>query len=205
MVGMPRRLLAFVTGVLCAAALVPGRAWAADGPHVAHLSFVEGDVAIVRAAAVGVGGAASLNAPVFESDSIVTGPSGRAEIALDPQTFVRLAPGSQVRVLALADAGRSLELDGGTLELHAFRDPPNVGVATATLSVAVEQAGRYRFSLGADRTTTVTVRAGRASVAMPRGGELALLPGTTLSAGGPPSSPTIAYAVALAPDDFDAW
>jgi hypothetical protein len=177
---------------------------AASEPAVAHVSFVEGQVTLLR----GTGGdvaSAGVNMPVLAGDLLTAGAGARGEVQFDADSMLRFGPETRVVVAKLAARERALRLDAGTIELRLFRAPPSASVQTPSITIVAGRPGGYRVDVASDGTTDVTVRSGRASVPLPGSGSLVLLPGRTLVASGPPTDPTISYRRTLAADAFDRW
>ena len=202
MARLPRKTVTALT--ISALLLLPATGLAADAQTpVAHVSFANGTVTLrsgggeVRAAAV--------NMPLFVGDELSTDRGALAEIQLDAATMIRVGARTHVLVTDLAAGHRELRLDRGDVEMRVFRQAADARVRTPSITVVAKQTGAYRVSVGQNEETEVVVHSGRAGIPLPGGGELALLPGTTLVAGGSPSNPEISYRSTIASDDFDRW
>jgi hypothetical protein len=211
---MKRSILA----VILAAGLTP--VWAQDpGPQgpgapadtgdspehgVARLSIVQGNVS-VRHGDAGELTAAALNAPLVETDRVVTGEAGRAEVQFDWANMIRLAPGSEVRLSQLQYKQYQVQIAAGTTTFRVLRDSDaQVEISTPTVSLRPTQQGTYRVSVDADGMTTLTVRDGDAEIFGPKGSE-SLHRGQTMLARGTPDDPEFQIASPIASDEWDRW
>lgn len=206
---VPRKLATLFVAMAAAALLlfIPRGAQAAGegaGTGVARVSLIAGDVAIQRgdsSAPV----AAALNAPLLGADYVKTGDDSRAEIEFDGTSMVRLGSGVQMRFTHLDAGDRAVQLAQGTIELRLLQAADgNVTVDTPSLSVRAHTSGIYRVTVTDDGQTLVTVRGGEAEIVTPQQ-DRTLGPGTTLTADGAATDPTLQSTGAIAYDDFDAF
>jgi hypothetical protein len=78
-----------------AAALSAAPAFAQPSPPAGHIKLASGSVFIVRG---GTETPAQAGEPIYEADTVKTGPDGRLGITLRDDTRVSLGPGSEMRV-----------------------------------------------------------------------------------------------------------
>ena len=150
-------------------------------PGVARMSDLAGNVDVRRADANDTY-AAALNAPVNPGDYVTTRDDSRAEIEFNYGSLLRVAPDTQLRFTRLDPQSHSLQLAEGTVEVRIFKSlEAHPEVETPAASVRPDESGRYRISVDRDGNTEVTVRAGRADVALGDGGPTqTVYPGSTL-------------------------
>ena len=210
-IAMKRSILA----VILAAGLTP--VWAQqqpqDGPAdngdatehgVARLSIVQGNVSVRH----GDGGdltAGAVNAPLVETDRVVTGDSGRAEVQFDWANMIRLAPGTEVRLSQLQYKQYQVQIAAGTTTFRVLRQTDaQVEISTPTVSLRPTQPGSYRVTVQPDGLTEITVRDGEAEIFGPKGSE-ALHRGQTMMARGTPDDPEFQIAGPIPSDEWDCW
>jgi hypothetical protein len=169
---------------------------------VARISVIDGSVAVQRgdsAAPID----AVVNAPVLAADYITTGDASHAEVQFDGAAALRLGDNVQMRFTRIDQGNRQLQLAQGTIELRLMQgtDGENA-IDTPSVSIHPLDAGSYRVSVDPDGHTLITVRSGRAEVALPQGNQI-IESGSALEARGPASSPAVQAIAAIAMDDFD--
>ena len=161
---------------------------ATPGPSMMRVSYVSGDVSIVRRNEKGelTTVAASVNDPLQAGDSIATGKTGRSELQLDGTTTLRLAENAKLQIASDGAKERRLELERGMAVLSLVRGTAlqDAVVLTPALTMRTNYAGDYRLDADAG---TVSVRSGQASIETPHG--------TTSALAEKPA----------APDDFDRF
>ena len=200
---MARPLHSFITALsLLALLIAPAKADAlTDGFVVAgHVSYDGGDTTISEDGWT-EGGA--LNAPVFAGDFIRTTTSN-AEIAIDAEAAVRMAPHSLLYVAGMDVGNTSIEVDGGTIEIRVFQSR-TVTVVTRSSTIEITEPGTYRIEVVPAVSTRVTVRDGQAHVPLPLGDTLAVVSGMSLQVTGTRKNPVTDITVASSTDDFDRW
>ncbi len=144
-------------------------------------------------------------APIGAGDFLNTDSSGRAEVALDDASMIRLGSDAQVRFVGVQTGNRRVQLAQGVLGVRLFsHDDLGLGVDTPSVSVRPLDAGSYRISVSTDGFTQVTVRSGRVEVDTPAGAQT-IGAGTMLVAHGPASNPEITTTTPIAFDDFDRF
>ena len=135
--------------------------------RVLRVSLLKGEVSLLRAGER-EWEAARLNAPLVEGDTLSTGSDSRLEIQADSRNFIRVGPGSVLKVLTLRDEGIALSLSEGaaTIRLSRFdKDKEYFELDAPRTTVAAERAGQYRVDVSRDGAVSVTVREdGRARV-----------------------------------------
>jgi len=93
-------------------------------------------------------------------------------------------------------------LADGTIEIGMVRDGQSMQVDTPSVTVRTHEAGDVRISIAADGSSWVTARRGSADVVTPQRA-YTIDTGTTLSARGSASNPSVAYSPEVAFDSFD--
>ena len=148
-----------------AAALLSGFARADPPSSIARLSYVSGAVSF-SPAGESDWVSASTNRPLIASDRIWVPAGSRAELQTSGAT-VRIAGGSSLDLLNIADRISQLELTRGTIVIRVRREDPNrvIEVDTPNLAVTMRRVGTYRVTVDPnDDATTVIVREGEAEV-----------------------------------------
>ncbi len=201
---MARPLHSFITVLsLFALLIAPADAYVVRGSIVvaAHMSYDGGGIKISDDGSPETG--ALLNAPVFAGDFVRTS-TGNAELEIDAATAVRMAPLSQIYVASLDVGTTSLEVDGGTIEIHIFQ-PRTVTVVTRSSTVEITEPGTYRIEVVPGVSTRVTARDARASVPLQVGDILAVVAGMSLQVSGTRKDPVTEFSLAANADEFDRW
>jgi hypothetical protein len=158
-------LAGFGIGSLLAVAPPAATADEAD-PGVARISLLDGGVDVKRVDS-GDSFAAAVNAPLSAGDYLTTRDDARAELQLDDETELRVAPATQLRFTNLTATANALQLAQGTVELRLFHGTDaNPEVDTPNASIRPSDNGAYRVSVDENGNSIVTVRAGSATVAM---------------------------------------
>src|SRR5690242_6232113 len=106
---------------------------------------------------------ARLNYPLIEGDTIATDKESRMEIQIDARNFVRVAPGSVLRIVTLRDEGIALSVVEGTaiVRLVRFdRSREYFEVDAPRTTMAAEKPGVYRIDVPQDGRVRLTVRDG---------------------------------------------
>jgi hypothetical protein len=175
-----------------------------EGRGVARISVLNGDVSVKRGDS-GEVVAAGLNAPVMVQDTLLTGPSSRAEIEFDYANALRVGASSEVRLSELSSGKYQLQVGAGTTTFRVLRQSQSqVEIATPTVAVRPLGPGTYRVSVFQDGTTEITVRSGAADVYTARGSQR-VEAGQTLSARGSPQDPEFQITAAILVDDWDRY
>jgi hypothetical protein len=187
--------------VLCQA---PPQENSEEGRGVARISIINGEVSVKR----GDSGdlvAAGANAPLMAQDSLLTGPSSRAEIQFDYANAIRVGASSEVKLSDLNPGQYQLQVGAGTTTFRVLRQTQaQVEIATPSVAVRPLGPGTYRVSVFQDGSTEITVRSGAADVYTPRGSQK-IEAGQTLVARGSPQDPEFQIAAAIPTDDWDRY
>ncbi len=174
------------------------------GKGVARVSVISGEVSVKR----GDSGdliAAAVNAPLVETDRLLTGPESRAEIQFDYANMIRLGPETEVRMSQLENRRYQIQVAVGTATFRVLRESDaDVEISTPSVSVRPTQRGTYRVTVRDDGSSEITVRSGEVDIFTPRGSER-LSAGQTMMARGSASDPEYQVVSAIAADDFDRW
>ncbi|MBX3283284.1 MAG: FecR domain-containing protein [Acidobacteria bacterium] len=135
--------------------------------HAGGISYTEGTVAVARK--VGKSGVLLRGDEVFVGDRVSTGNDGRAEVLLNPGSYLRLGENSAFEFVTTDLEDLRLRLDRGSaiLEVYASRDF-RVDVLTPHGKVRLAETGVYRVDVDKN-STAVAVWEGKAL--MGRGGE----------------------------------
>jgi uncharacterized membrane protein YgcG len=170
----------------------------------ARLGHVEGDVAFWRPGAE-EWEAATVNIPLAAGDTLASR-DGRFEIQTGPQSFIRGADGTQLRVKSQEPDFLQLEVAQGSVVVDLRRLPVGhlVAIDSPQGAVNLDRDGFYRVDVDAE-TTRVTVRRAGVATLTPRDGQpLRVATGEAVSVSGGPSAQ---FAVVAAPafDEWDRW
>lgn len=106
---------------------------------------------------------ARLNYPLVEGDTVATDKESRMEIQVDARNFVRLAPGSALRIVTLRDEGVALSLLEGTVVVRLVkfdRSREYFEVDAPRTTMAPEKTGLYRVDVPREGRVRLTVRGG---------------------------------------------
>jgi FecR protein len=190
------------------AVALTGCTWAGDedeaGRGVARVSLINGDVSVRRGDS-GDWVAAAVNAPLVVQDSVVTGPSSRAEVQFDWANMIRLASSAEVRLAQLDYRRYLIQIARGTVTFRVLRDSEaDVELSTPSVSVRPVRKGTYRITVREDGESEITVRSGEAEIFTPRGSER-LKSGHTMLARGTASDPEFQMAREIPDDSWDDW
>ncbi len=172
-----------------------------NGPGVARVSVVQGDVVVQRGDS-NTQTTAVVNGPLLPGDYLSTGGTSRAELQFDGETAVRLGGNVQARITDNDPNNRAVQLADGTVEVGIVHGDQPFQVDTPSVSVRSQDAGDYRVTVNRDGSTWVTARRGNAQVVTPDH-TYDLSPGRTLVARGSASSPSISWRSEVGFDSFD--
>jgi len=181
-------------------------------PAVARLSLIDGEASLLRGDDASGWIGAAVNAPLVAGDSVFAGPDSRAEIQLDPNSILRLAEQTQVRVANLNEDQIQIEVSQGLMDFVVLQDAalgegtslePNVEIDTPNVAVRPQVPGVYRIQVNSDSQVEITVRKGRVEVFTSEG-STTVERGKTISIQGT-DSPEYQVAEAESPDDWDRW
>jgi hypothetical protein len=175
----------------------------ADPPsRVGRLSHVEGSVSL-QPAGMTEWSAAPINQPLTPGDALWSDAGSRAELDLGSAT-VRLDQNSSLSLADLTDQSVQLQLSSGSADVIVRSLGPGGGVEIdgPDAAAALLQPGEYRLSIDSSGATSITIRNGRAQVALDGAPDMGLATGQRGVFG-----PNGSYAImpAAAPDEFDRW
>lgn len=125
------------------------------------VNFTEGTVSVVRAG----GKTASLikGDNVEIGDKVITGTEARAEILLNPGSYIRLAPNSEFEFITTSLDDLKLKLTKGSAMLEVFADKEySVLVNTPNTQFVVIKTGVYRVDVLSETSSRLEVSEGRA-------------------------------------------
>jgi hypothetical protein len=170
--------------------------------RVGRLSDVEGSVSL-QPAGLTQWIAAPTNQPLTLGDALWSDAGSRAELDLGSAT-VRMDQNSSVSLSDLTDRSVQLQLSSGSADIIVRSlDAASVfEIDGPDAAAALLQPGEYRVSVDSSGATSVSIRNGRAQVALDGAPDMSLATGQrgVFGANG-------AYAImpVAAPDDFDRW
>ena len=127
------------------------------------VNYIEGGVTVLRK--TGRSGPLLRRDELEIGDQVSTGADGKAEVLLNPGSFLRLGPNStfQFRTTSLDDLQISFVSGSAIFEIFAT-DRFTVSVFTPKDSLTFVETGIYRVDIGAYGTGTVAVTEGRAEI-----------------------------------------
>ena len=127
------------------------------------VNLIEGKVSVVRAD--GKSGLLAKGDTLEIGDKVSTGANARAEILLNPGSFVRLAPNSEFEFLTTSLEDLRLKLSKGSAILEVYADDDyTVMVNTPDSQFVAIKSGIYRVDVLADSTSRLEVWSGKARV-----------------------------------------
>ena len=142
------------------------------------VNLVEGDVKVKRAEAEEL---LVSGDELQAGDSVKTLANSRAEILLNPGSYLRL--GSQSRFVFLFDnlTSQRLKLMEGSAVLEVSAINGSITVEAGDSKIKIARGGLYRFNVAADGKAEVAIRKGRVSVGPTtiKGGKVAVVQGDT--------------------------
>ncbi|HEX6285166.1 MAG TPA: DUF6600 domain-containing protein, partial [Pyrinomonadaceae bacterium] len=130
--------------------------------RVVRISMITGDVSLKRNGNTDWE-RARLNYPLVEGDTVATDKEGRMEIQVDARNFVRLAPGTALRIVTLRDEGIALSVLEGTAFVRLVNFDRSRGyfeVDAPRTTMAAEKPGLYRIDAPREGRVRLTVRDG---------------------------------------------
>jgi hypothetical protein len=202
-----KRTPTLLATVLAGALMCPVKAqqqYGEDGRGVARISVINGDVSVKRGDSGDVV-AAGINAPLTVQDTLLTGPSSRAEIQFDYANAIRVGASSEVRLSELSEGKYQIQVGAGATTFRVLRENQSqIEIATPTVAVRPLGPGTYRISVFQDGSTEITIRSGAADVYTPRGSQR-VEAGQTLVARGSPQDPEFQVTAAVPMDDWDRY
>lgn len=127
------------------------------------VNFIEGKVSVTRTD--GKSGYLLKGDTVEIGDKVTTGADGKAEILLNPGSFVRLAPNSEFEFVTTALDDLRLKLTRGSAILEVYADDDyTVLVNTPNAQFLAIKSGVYRIDVLADNSSKLEVWEGKARV-----------------------------------------
>lgn len=127
------------------------------------VNFIEGKVAIVRKE--GKSGYLLKSDTIEVGDKISTGADGKAEILLNPGSYIRLAANSEFEFLTTSLDDLRLKLTRGSAMLEVFADKDYaVSVTTPNAQFTAVKSGVYRVDVLSDGSSNLEVWEGRAQI-----------------------------------------
>lgn len=130
------------------------------------INFVSGDVATLRKAAT-VAVSASTVDTLESGDQIQTGPNGRAEILLNPGSYLRVGENSVIEFTDTSLDSLRFRLNSGVALVEVAGDDDEVAPVEFTVagsSVRFDKKGLYRIQYREPETATVRVLKGRVKI-----------------------------------------
>jgi len=191
----------FVAAALTVLAGVSAAQSVRTGPGVARLSFIQGEVSVLRGEASVAG---DLNMPLVEGDAVATAAGARAEIQLSPANYLRLDENTRVEVVQLGRRRFRVRLAQGTAtysELMARE--AQMSVETPRVNVRPRSQGRYELNVTPSETR-ITVHRGGAEVASPEGSE-GLREGSAMIIREDEQGPLFRIVDSEPPDAWERW
>jgi len=127
------------------------------------VNFVDGDVRIVRSS--GISGRLLKGDSVEIGDRVTTSKDGKAEILLNPGSFIRIAGDTAFQFLTTNLDDLQLKIDRGSaiLEIYASKDF-KVNVQTPAGVVTIANTGVYRLDIGSDAGVRLEVWKGKVEI-----------------------------------------
>ena len=127
------------------------------------VNFVTGAVGVVRSA--GKSGYLLKGDKLAVGDRVSTGADGKAEILLNPGSYLRLGPSSAIEFKTTALEDLQIRLDSGSAMFEVFAaEDFTVTVSTPKSSTVLIESGVYRVDVEADGTGKVAVWKGKAQL-----------------------------------------
>lgn len=128
------------------------------------VNFVDGKVAVVRKK--GKSGYLLKGDRLEAGDKVLTGGGGKAEILLNPGSFVRLAGNSEFEFITTSLDDLQIKLNGGSAIFEVLTSKEfRVAVNTPKSGFYIIKSGIYRVDALADGTAKIEVWKGRAQLA----------------------------------------
>jgi Family of unknown function (DUF6600)/FecR protein len=192
--------------VLCPSAQADDNPTSYSYARIVRLSYVQGDVQIVRADKSGKWEPAIMNMPVEQGFAIGTN-EGRAEVEFEHGSLVWLAPNSVVQFteLALSSGGRitRMTLSEGVATFDANLSAGDTfEVVTPTFTVTAGKTAEFRTGVR-QKDAAVSVMNGKVALSgIPDARELKK---GEMFVDEPKKNPAIAVMRSPAPDDWDHW
>jgi len=131
------------------------------------VNFVEGDVRVARAA--DRSGVLLRRDQLEVGDRVSTGANGKAEILLNPGSYIRLGSNTTFQFLTTSLDDLRVRLDGGTAMFEVFAaNEFQVTVETANGNVSLVETGVYKVDVPQNGLATIAVFDGMAQLSGPQ-------------------------------------
>lgn len=208
---LPRLLLGIL--ILTALALSPNMTLADENPleeddeglaRVARISFLEGDVSVLRSDET-EWSPAELNLPLLEGDQVYAGAGARCEIQLARGAYIRLTEKTALSIAMLSEAAAQFEITEGVALVridHFAASFDRFEVDTPGAALLLEKNGLYRINVGPDGDSEVVVRRGAADVTT-EDGTFKVRDGHRLTIGS--AAGRLEIAAESSQDEWDRW
>lgn len=156
-----------IVGIFCAFSVAFGQTDVADkyliSAKAGAVNHVEGAVSVIRTS--GTSGSLLKRDRVEVGDRVTTGSNGRAEVLLNPGSYVRLSGNSSFEFGTTDLEDLQLKLDSGSAIFEVFAaDEFRVSITTPKGKVALIDTGIYRVDVASDGTALLSVTKGKAEV-----------------------------------------
>jgi hypothetical protein len=193
----------FVCSGLVMTLLFSAALWADPPSRVGRISLLDGSASF-RPAVDDDWTAAIVNYPLTTGDGLRTQSGARAELQL-ASAAVRLGAGSDLSLMFLDDRAVQLYLVRGSMHvrLRELSAGESFEVETPRGSVALLEPGSYRIEVWTEGRTELTVRLGRAEMAV-AGSSVIVRPDQSVSLTDRGFS-DLAFRMAPAPDAWERW
>ncbi|MEK6321557.1 MAG: FecR family protein [Acidobacteriota bacterium] len=145
------------------------------------VNVVEGEASVTRAKPFAMPDMLISGDELLTGDTVKTGAKGRAEILLNPGSYLRLGEGSEFVFLFDSFTGNKIKLLRGSMVIEASAIDALILVETPKANFELARVGLYRFNVWADGKADVAVRKGRVLIGATtiKGGKRALVEGST--------------------------
>lgn len=131
------------------------------------INFVSGEVRTIRKATAEAVPVSTLDT-LESGDQIQTGPDGRAEILLNPGSYLRLGENSVIEFIDTSLDSLRIKLSSGVALIEVAGDDDEIAPVELTLagsSVLFDKRGLYRAQYREPETATVRIQKGRLRMA----------------------------------------
>lgn len=125
------------------------------------VDVVEGEATVMRAKPFATPDMLISGDELLTGDTVRTGPSGRAEVLLNPGSYLRLGEGSEFVFLFDSESGNRIKLLRGSAVIEASAMDDLIFVETPRAKFELARVGLYRFKVAQDGKAEVAVRKGR--------------------------------------------
>ncbi len=131
------------------------------------VNFIEGDVTVERKE--GRSGVLLRRDQLEIGDRVSTGANGKAEILLNPGSYIRLGSNTSFHFLTTSLDDLKIRVESGTAMFEVFAaNEFQVAVETPTGSIALIETGVYKIDVPQNGLATVAVFEGKAQLADPK-------------------------------------